>query len=424
MIYDFIIIGGGIAGLYTAYNLIKNDKSLKILIIEKNNYLGGRIKTVHEEINSKIFNFESGAGRFNDNHKLLLNLINELGLSKKIVKIGSDIKFYPSTNYKTKEHKIFIGNNPFKYILKVVKYATKYYKISKIYKKNIQKYTFIEFAKKILNKYEIKFILDSLGYYKQLVSMNAYNAIHLFSKGMNSYLQFYGLKDGLSQIIDKLYLKIKKNCTIKLKEDIVDLEYDKESKYFYVNKIYKTKKCILAIPKPELLKFNILSKNIKTSKLLKSTGYKSLCRIYAVFEKKDIWFKDIPKTTTNNNSRYIIPLDKENGSIMIAYSDSKYADYWNNLYKTDKKKFLQEIKNNIYKTFGIKIANPIFLKPYYWMLGTNYWKKNKDSSILSKKILQPDKLMDLYICGENYSENQGWIEGALETSLEIIKQMN
>jgi len=29
--------------------------------------------------------------------------------------------------------------------------------------------------------------------------------------------------------------------------------------------------------------------------------------------------------------------------------------------------------------------------------------------------------MHLYICGESYSSNQGWIEGALETSNAIIK---
>ena len=37
MIYDYIIIGAGISGLYTAYQLLKKNKDLNILILEKNN---------------------------------------------------------------------------------------------------------------------------------------------------------------------------------------------------------------------------------------------------------------------------------------------------------------------------------------------------------------------------------------------------
>ncbi len=34
--YDIIIIGGGISGLYCAYNLLKKDENLKLLVLEKN----------------------------------------------------------------------------------------------------------------------------------------------------------------------------------------------------------------------------------------------------------------------------------------------------------------------------------------------------------------------------------------------------
>jgi protoporphyrinogen oxidase len=44
MEYDYIIIGAGISGLYTAY-LIKKHKNSKILILEANNYIGGRMGT-------------------------------------------------------------------------------------------------------------------------------------------------------------------------------------------------------------------------------------------------------------------------------------------------------------------------------------------------------------------------------------------
>ena len=118
MIYDTIIIGGGIGGLYSAYELLKKNNKLNILLLEKNNYLGGRIKTFRKNINNHDYQFEEGAGRFNNYHKLLFKLLKELNLDKYIIKINSDIKFAPSDNtYKNKEQ--FIGKTPFIYIKKV-----------------------------------------------------------------------------------------------------------------------------------------------------------------------------------------------------------------------------------------------------------------------------------------------------------------
>jgi len=423
MIYDIIIIGGGISGLYSAYKLLQKNKDLKILILEKNDYLGGRIKTFKKIINNKKFIFEEGAGRFNDNHELLLQLIYELGLKTNIIKIPSITEFHPSSGYKKENEKKFIKESPFLYIDKVIKYSkndTKEFK---------QKYTFIEYAKKILKEDEIKFLLDSFGYYKELVSFNAYDSINLFKIGINQYLEFYGLNCGLYSIIKNIKNKIKNynnNTKILLNHDVSNVEYNNENKLFNIyvknnisqkNKLYKCKKCILAIPKPNLLKFNILN-SIK--KELNSILCVPLCRIYAIFKKKDIWFKTINKTTTNNNSRYIIPLDKKNGSIMISYTDGIYANYW---YKLNHELLLKNLKKNIFKTYNIKINDPLFLKKFYWNCGVGMWKKNKDSIIISKKIMQPFPKIPLYICGENYSETQGWIEGALQSSNNVLKKI-
>ena len=426
MIYDIIIIGCGISGLNTAHQLLSKNQQLKILMLEKNNYLGGRIKTFTKKINNHNYIWDEGAGRLNTNHKLFLKLIEEFGLSNNLSKLNSDITFYPSkgtvyTSTSEKlidEYKEFINKSPFYYINKVIKYSKKD-------KKEIQKYTFKEYCKFILNEKEIKFILDSFGYYAQLVKMNAYNAIKLFNEGMNTTLQFYHLNPGMDIIIKKLEESIiQKNGKILLNNNVLNIDYNYSTKIFEVflkNIVYKTKFCILAIPKPELLKFNIL-KNINDE--LNSINYKSLCRIYSVFKKEDIWFKDISKCTTNNNSRYIIPIDKEYGLIMISYSDSKFANYWNKLHLTNEKLLIDNLKKNIYKTYNKKIENPIYTKISYWECAIGFWKKNKDSNIISNKIIHPINDINLFICGENYSETQGWIEGALETSFKVVNQIN
>ena len=92
MIYDVIILGGGIAGLYTAYKLNRRSPHLKILLLEKENYLGGRVFTVHQG----NMNVEAGAGRFADNHRYLMELLKELKLTSKMVKNGSEVAYAPA----------------------------------------------------------------------------------------------------------------------------------------------------------------------------------------------------------------------------------------------------------------------------------------------------------------------------------------
>ena len=58
--YDTIIVGAGIVGLYCALRLSQYQK---VLIIDKNSYLGGRISTFNEKIDGKPVIYEEGAGR-------------------------------------------------------------------------------------------------------------------------------------------------------------------------------------------------------------------------------------------------------------------------------------------------------------------------------------------------------------------------
>ena len=91
--YDIIIVGGGIAGLYTQYKLLNKNK--KVLLIEKNGRLGGRIYTYNTVVKNKKYSMEAGAGRFNDNHKYLKKLIVNLGLKNKIFEIPSNVNCIP-----------------------------------------------------------------------------------------------------------------------------------------------------------------------------------------------------------------------------------------------------------------------------------------------------------------------------------------
>ena len=80
--YDIIIVGGGISGIYTMYNLKKNYPNLKVLLLEKNERFGGRVYSHYENVDNVDYVMDLGAGRIGHHHKLMVNLIKELKLEK------------------------------------------------------------------------------------------------------------------------------------------------------------------------------------------------------------------------------------------------------------------------------------------------------------------------------------------------------
>jgi monoamine oxidase len=85
---DVIIIGGGLAGLTTAYLLEKKD--FQPTILEARDRLGGRIHTIRPDKNKRV---EMGATWLGKKHQSLIQLISELGLELEEQYLG-DKAFY------------------------------------------------------------------------------------------------------------------------------------------------------------------------------------------------------------------------------------------------------------------------------------------------------------------------------------------
>src|SRR5210317_1031181 len=97
MMKEIIVIGGGISGLYSAKKL--TNKGYKVSLYEKNNRLGGNIRTQYEE-EAKL---EQGAGRFNINHTRLLELLRSIILILKHYQLINIIKKYYVRKIKLKK---------------------------------------------------------------------------------------------------------------------------------------------------------------------------------------------------------------------------------------------------------------------------------------------------------------------------------
>lgn len=417
MNYDTLIIGGGLAGLQCAYKL----RNKKIALLEIKGRLGGRIKTIY--LDKPKVNYEAGAARISGKHKNVLNLCKQLNLTKDLKEIPKEIDSFSKINLLLKCPETClvpkVNHNLIEKVISKTKNKPKKYLMSN---------NFIGIASEYLDISSIEQLQDGLGYTQNLTKMNFYDFIHYYQYSLSITNTFYKLSNGLSQIINKMARKIGKK-SIHLNTRCIDIIYDKHNKLFEVktNKnTFYSHKVICAIPKEALLKIPYFN-NIH--EILNSVTTNNYLRVYAIYPKdpktKKVWFHDVPSLTTKTILREFIPIDKKKGLIEITYSDGIYAKIWENSMIGGN--FHKLLKKILKKQFPKKkIPNPTYIEPHYWTNGTHYWKPNIDSSKLIPQIQQPFQ-NHCYICGEAYSKNQAWMEGALESAnnvLELIKKNN
>ena len=416
MSYDYIIVGGGIAGLNTALKLC--DTKNKILLLERNPELGGRLQTFKDK--DKGILYEEGGARFHKGHKNLFELIKMFNLEKDIFEIPNATKFIPIKNKFNKINKKYDIN---KIIKDLIQISTNHKK------EDLLKINLLEFCEKVYDKDTRKYLSAAYPYVSELEDLNAYEALDTFKNDMSNDFQFYLFKNGFSSLIDEMEKFIKSNnCTIKTSHTLMDIDMAKDTYSLEVisgKKIvkYTTKNLILSLDKSALERIPYLS-SLKPD--FNKVITRPLLRIYAIYppdaKTNKVWFDGMGKVVTDLEIKYIIPIDYKSGLIMISYTDQKDAIFWNSIINKGPGKLETELNKQLKLLFPKKkIPKTKFLKSHYWENGASYWNKNNEAEPNSTKMLQPLENETLYICGESFSQRQAWVEGSLETSEEVIK---
>jgi len=428
--YDVVIIGGGIAGVYTMYNLKKKYPNLKVLLLEKENRFGGRVYSFHKKLNNENYTMDLGAGRIGYHHNLMVDLIKQLKLEKSMFDITNTenyIEYDPKT--KTSINKSSLKKQ-LGLLLSKLFHNLKVKTISKTY---LEKFYLNELLQKLFSKTTLKNIENSFEYKNKLHYFNSNDAINYFIHDYTPQSKFFIMKNGMSSIIYKMLAIISQNKNYKFYKDccVNNISYNLEDNNYIINYTrissqnnieIQAKYVICALPRCDLIKFNILN-NYK--KQLNTINEISKVRIFEIYDtnKNDVWFKTISKTTCNTQLQFIIPINPTNGLIMSSYNEnlSTHKNYWYELYKTSETLLKKKLREKLEVIFNKTIPESKYIKLHYWKSGVACWKKNVDSTFVSQQIL--NLMPNFYICGENYSQYQAWCEGALITSLQVLKKL-
>ena len=405
--YDIIIIGGGISGVFLAYKLLNTN--LKVILFEGDKNLGGRIETYEKDGSY----FEAGAARLHSSHGKLISLIHDLNLRDDLVRLPENINHIlrgrkTDFPYQTKNNSQSIDV--------LLKKSLGFRDMFE--EKELQRITFFQYLTLIYDHETALYIKDAFGYDSEFVDLNASASLDMFEHDLFGDNHYYVLKNGLSQLIERMKKKlvlsntiVKTNTLIKeIKDNYVVTEKGIKFSYDHL---------ICAIPKSSLQHFDYF----KELPMIQSVKPIPLLRIYARYPTKDLWFKNIKRTTTDNYIRHIIPIDYDSGLIMISYTDGKNTEYWDSYNSLGEEYLIKALHKEIKELFSIEPPKPDFISVHYWKGGFHTWKVGEDSQKVSKDILKPIQNKEVYICGEAYSLKQGWIEGALDTCHQLLHML-
>ena len=398
--YDIIIIGSGMSGLYSAYNIKNTSPQTSFLILEKykKNWIGGRTS------NEQFYGTEivTGAG------------IGRKGKDKLLHKLLTDLRFHLSEYTVNPHYSKMMDHVDIK---KIMTHLRKEYKRFKD-----QRLTFKEFASHILGEKLYKKFIMSAGY----TDYENEDALET--------LYYYGMED--NTCCWKAFQVPWRKMVLKLYHYIGERHFRFSSDVIGIQRLQNTPckfKINIENGQHYLCNRVIIASTIDTIRNL-LPGYiiynridgQPFLRLYAKFTKKSAEImKEYVKgfTFVPGPLQRIIPMDPNNGVYMIAYNDNSNTLALKNYLKNTREN--RELYETLLeRSLGIpqNSLHIIAIKDFYWPIGTHYYTP-LDKTYTSReefidRAQHPEK--GILVVGEAVSRNQGWTEGALESVKAVL----
>jgi hypothetical protein len=379
---DLLIIGGGISGIYAA-------SKLGGLVLEKEDKLGGRIQFD----TWRGHHVKMGGGLFRTSDTILQKLLNKYHVP---YHFKYDPLFYTQQHVGVLEVFIMLRR---KWIENPPKKET----------------SFKDFALYHLGQEQYNLFLNTTLYndYENESTESVLNDPSKFTFMISGN---YGYSN-LQLLIDRMSERI----SYQTHTEILNVTFNK---HWIVHALFN------GIPTTYTCRRLILATTVNTVKRIFPNSFATFIHpsptmcIYGEFRKRDIPFlKSVIKghTLLQFPLHQIIPIEENNGLYMIAYCDEMYAKQLIPL-QEDNKANCSTLSRMIESSLHLP-ANScklVSIHSKYWDEAVHYIDRHVDLKLREKllyKLQHPHT--NLRIVGEMVSEDNGWIEAALESVKKI-----
>lgn len=401
---DLAIVGGGIAGMYTAMLAIESSPTSVITIYEKSHRVGGRLGNVQFQGASVVYG--AGVGRLEKDVRLahLLDTVGiEYGTSEvkrmfaptvKSVDIGKCMDVLRKAQHAK------LAQTRFKAFAKGVLGA-------KAYDSFVQATGYTD--------YERSDVTDVLYNYGMDDNAGGWHAMHIpwteLTHTMKTLLRARGV-------------------TFKFGHDITKIEACGNDGFSLSgvtpDEPFATKARVVVVATT----IESLRRLFDANPIYRAIHGQPFMRLYGRFAKATVPVMKslVPYlTVVPSPLQEIIPIVPDKGIYMIGYADNQAALFLKEIGQD--KAALEKL---VYSSLDVKKDDnaPItILKtlPIFWDIGTHYYdplpKSFSDRQAFIDKAQRPLQGKKLYVVGEVVAIHQGWSEGALQSVTDIIDDL-
>jgi monoamine oxidase len=263
-----------------------------------------------------------------------------------------------------------------------------------------------------------------------------------------------------------LYLHDKREDTAKKQHDTAKEQHDTTKKKHDTAKQVQAGALVLAMPRRSLELLDPRSpipgpENGKVRALIETVTPIPLFKLCVAYDYP--WWESVG--VTQGRSQTDLPIrqcyywatgraqqhdpDNRKAVLLATYDDGANVDFWNGYSDPERhEKFapraddrteaypgsrewshyaptaamVDEADQQLREMHGLRVSPPPYAAAYKdWAAdpfggGVNFWNIHARSSKVIRKMINPVTDVPAYVCGEAYSNGQGWVEGALETA--------
>jgi len=439
--YDAVVIGAGPGGIYTTLQLEKMFPKKRMVVLEKCNNVGGRLFSYESwnESEDTVKDELGGMRIFPSVHKEVFGLVQEANLETIGIPLNDkDSLFNNEGKVKRKKEVVYTDPNG-------AFFGEGIGEISRIAKKNfeaefgvqkdayeceaLQNLSLREYFKKYggANDNEVDFWFKYSGYdlYDEKVQVAIYIADgELYGSALTHH---HFVKNGYAAVVQ--YMKHQLRSEVKFNVKVTRVEKLPNGTFKVMcadGKCFTCKDLICSLTKMQLENIHGIKKIISDRRWQSIQASKTKPLFKAFLHWDNPWwhaFRNQGKTTTSGPCRQIHYYDEHD---MLIYNSGEFAIEWGEIFKTNAmagyRKMFEEIKK-IHEPIIGKIQEPNWEKCVhkFWPDGSHKWIKG----VNARKCIQmvTDGSRDgIWITGDAWSDAQGWVQGALDTSKILLKK--
>lgn len=404
--HDVIVVGGGVAGLYTAMRVLETRPTANVVVLEKSHRLGGRIGNARFRGANVVCG--AGVGRL-EKDALLLSLLKKLKLPAQLL---------PRVSHH------------FANTVKKVDIVATIKKLQRIEREigPSKRSTFKSFAKAQLGSKEYNEFVQTTGY-SDFEKEDAHDV--LYNYGMDDNADGWTpVRVIWDDLVDALKTWLMSHPNIRIKKNVCVTRWD----YHQSNRsitifgkakngrdiIYKGNAMVVATT------IDTLRTIFPTKSIYAHIHGQPFMRLYAQVARpsRAAMASAVPSITiVPPPLQEIIPFNHDEGIYMIGYADNESARQLQK-YQSNKRVISSIAEKALALPKGsIQIS---YTQAHFWEIGTHYY------DVLPRRFQTRNEFIheaqrphpNVFVVGEVVAINQGWVEGALQSVENVLNEIN